>query len=211
MQYGETLDDYVKIMLKNNAGDYACSWQLGDTRTNEIMLFELGYKTHAIKRTRSGVFYGMNSAMDEHLRRLETTDRDHTNITTSVGARNQRLNELLNHTYYGKINEEVGKKVLADHYDVYLKRNAPNVRSICRHVESSEEHCKRPPFYPFGCTDGKVITSEMARNNTFWGRFGSSCGRKFSIKKYVREHPEYKSWAPILNDFKGENWIKIIA
>ena len=38
MQYGDTLDDYVKIMVSNNAGDYACSWLLGNIKTNEIML-----------------------------------------------------------------------------------------------------------------------------------------------------------------------------
>jgi hypothetical protein len=151
----------------------------------------------------------MNSAMNDRLRKTETTDIDHTNVTTSSGARNYRLNELLNDTYYGKIDAEIGKKVLADHYDVYLNKDVPNIRSICKHLESSEEHCNRPPFYPFGCTDGKVITSEMARQNTFWARFGSSCGRKFSVKKYVKEHPEYKAWTQVLNDFKGENWIKI--
>ena len=143
MQYGESLDDYVKIMMRNNAGDYACSWQFGNTHTNEIMLFELGYKTHSVKKTHNGVYYGMNSAMNDRLRKTETTDIDHTNVTTSSGARNYRLNELLNDTYYGKINVEIGKKVLADHYDVYLNKDVPNIRSICKHLESSEEHCNR--------------------------------------------------------------------
>ena len=51
----------------------------------------------------------------------------------------------------------------------------------------------------------------MAKKNEFWGRFGSGCGRKFSVKKHMREHPEYKHWQPFTEDFKGEKWIKIAA
>ena len=209
MQYGETLDDYVKIMLKDNAGDYACSWQLGNILTNEIMLLELGLKTHSVKRTQNGVFYGMNSAMDEKLRKKETHDIDHDNISTSVGSRNHRLNELLNKKYYGKININIAKQVMADHYDMYLKKEHMGERGICKHLESSIEHCKRAPFMPFGCTDAKVVNTEMAEKCEFWGRFGSGCGRKFSVKTHIREHPEYKHWHNVLEDFKSEKWIKI--
>ena len=209
MQYGESLDDYVKIMLKNNAGDYACSWQFGDIRTNEIMLFEIGLKNHSVQRTKNGVFYGMNSAMNDNFRKKVTHDIDHDNISTSVGSRNHRLNDLLNHKYFGKINMEIAKKVMADHYDSYLEKDSQGSRSICKHLESSIEHCKRPPFMPFGCTDAKVVNTEMARNNSFWGRFGSGCGRKFSIKKHISMHPEYRHWGKVTEDFTGEKWIKI--
>ena len=209
MQYGETLDDYVKIMKKNNAGDYACSWLLGNINTNEIMLFELALKKCNIKKTKNGVFYGMNSAISNEIRKKETDDIDHNNISTSVGARNNRLNELLNKKYYGKININIAKQMLGDHYDVYMKNNIKGVRGICKHLESSVEHCKRPPFYPFGTTDAKVVDTEMAKNNSFMGRFGSGCGRVFSIKKHIRQHPEYKDWEGKIEDFKNEKWIKI--
>ena len=209
MQYGETLDDYVKIMKKNNAGDYACSWLLGNVNTNEIMLFELGLKEFNIKKTKNGVFYGMNSAISDKLRKKETNDIDHNNITTSVGARNSRLNELLNKKYYGKININIAKEIMGDHYDVYLNKNIQNSRGICKHLESSIEHCKKPPFYPFGTTDAKVVDTQMAKNNSFMGIFGSGCGRAFSIKKHIREHPEYKNWEGKIEDLKSEKWIKI--
>jgi hypothetical protein len=209
MQYGKSLDDYVEIMKKNNAGDYACSWQFGDINTNEIMLLELGLKHHSVQRTKNGLFYGANSVMDEKIRKTETHDIDHSNISSSVGARNYRLNDLLNNQYYGKIDLSIAKKVMADHYDVYLKKNERNSRGICKHLESSIEHCKTPPFYPRGCTDAKVTDTQMAKDMAFWGRFGSGCGRKFSVKKHIRDHPEWKRWASVVEDFKGENWIKI--
>jgi hypothetical protein len=211
MQYGRTLDDYTKIMLKHNAGDYACSWLFGDTNTNEIMLFELGLKNHSIQRTKNGLFYGMNSAIDDKLRKQETKDIDHDNVSSSVGSRNKRLHELLNKEHYGKINLSVGKAVMSDHYDMYLKKIEPNGRSICKHLETSIENCKTAPFYPRGCTDAKVLNTELAKNMMFWGRFGSGCGRKFSVKKHMREHPEWKRWAPYLNNYNGEKWIKIAA
>lgn len=209
MQYGETLEDYVRIMKKGNAGDYACSWMFGDIKSNEIMLFELGLKEDSIQRTKNGVFYGANSAMDDDFRKKETHDIDHDNITTSVGARNNRLNELLNKKYYGKINISIGKKIMADHYDVYLDKNERGQRSICKHMEKTIEHCARPPFYPFGCVDGKVVDSNMAEKMSFWGRFGSACGREFSAKKHIKEHPEFKKWEGVLEDFKREKWVKI--
>jgi hypothetical protein len=79
MQYGNSLDDYVKIMLENNAGDYPCSWFLGDTKRKEIMIFELAFKTHSVERKREGVFYGVNSVMDPKMRKKETVDKDEQN------------------------------------------------------------------------------------------------------------------------------------
>jgi hypothetical protein len=209
MQYGETLDDYVEILSKNNSGDYACSWLLGDLNSNEIMLFELGLKYKHVDRKKNGVFYGMNSAMDKKLREKETYDIDHYNTSTSVGARNYRLNELLNKKYYGKINMENSKTVLADHYDVHMNKNIMNGRSICKHMELDKEHCALLPYALFGCTDGKVVNRELAKNMSFFARFGSACGREFSIKKHIKEHPEFSYWKGLITDFKKEKWEKI--
>jgi hypothetical protein len=209
MQYGQTLDDYEKIMDRKNAGDYACSWLFGDINTNEIMLYEIGLKEKSVQRTKNGVYYGMNSAMNDKLRKNETFDEDHDNITTSLGGRNHRLNELLNKVYKGKINIENSKKIMADHYDTYLRRNEENGRVICNHSEKDIRNCRYLPYDLFGCTDGKVVNTEMAKKMRFAGRFGSSCGRPFSIKKHVKDHPEMKKWKPHVRDFESYNWINI--
>jgi hypothetical protein len=200
MQYGTSLDQYVEIMLEDNAGDYACSWQLGNINTNEIMLFELGYETHSIKRTTNGVYYGMNSAVDPQVRLLETTDTTSTDITTSTGARNIRLNYLINEKYYGKIDIHTAKKILADHYDPYENKIHMNSRSICKHTELDAQHTNRPPFYPFGCIDAKITNAKMARKLSFIGRFGSACGRDFNAAQHIKAHPDFKPWAPVLKD-----------
>lgn len=207
MQYGKSLDDYVKYMKDHNAGDYPCSWLFGDINTNEIMLFEIGLHQYNIKRTKNGVFYGMNSALDYELRTKETTDDEWNDIETTTGARAKRFNQLLYDTYAGRINVKNAKKILADHYDVFLKKEQPNTRSICNHTENDiESSPEKENHYLFGCTDGKVTDSSLARKLQFFGRFGSACGRKFSIKKHVKKYPQYKSWEPYVNDFKSYPW-----
>jgi hypothetical protein len=208
MQYGESLDQYDKIMSDHNAGDYACSWLFGDINTNEIMLFELGLKQKNVKRTKNGFYFGMNSAIDDKLRTKETTDEEHDDITTSVGARKERFEELLGKKYKNRIDIENGKEILADHYDVFLRRDAMNSRGICKHMELDPEHCSYP-HYPFGCTDGKVVNSKMASGLSFWGRFGSACGRKFDVKKYIQENPKYKTYEPFLDDIPNNKWTSI--
>lgn len=206
MQYGKTLDDYERLMTTDNAGDYAGSWLFGDINTNEIMLCEIGLKCQNIKRTKNGVFYGMNSAMSDELREKETNDIDHDNVSTSVGSRNHRLNDLLNHIHKGKINIDIAKSVMADHYDTRLRRVEMNGRCICSHSEKDFENCGYEPFSLYGCTDAKVVNTEMAQNMTFHGRFGSGCGRKFNVKKHLKLHPDYKHWGSVVQDFIPYDW-----
>jgi hypothetical protein len=207
MQYGKTLDDYVEIMSKNNAGDYACSWLLGDTNTNEIMLFELALKTKNVQKTKNGIFYGMNSAISPEIREKETNDTDFGNTQKSTGMRNVRLHTLLYETYGGKINIENSKKIISDHYDVFLgKDTGGNSMTICKHSNLDSRKSKRTGNYPFGSTDAKTVNTEMAKKMTFWGRMGHSCGKPFSAKKHIQEHPEYKDWEPYLKSMPHEDW-----
>lgn len=210
MQYANTLDEFSTILLHNNAGDYACSWLLGDTNNNSIMLCEIGLHHKNIQTTNDGVFYGANSAMDFELRTMETTDNTFEDLSKSSGARNARLDFLLNREYYGKLDVHSAKKILADHYDVYTDSINPGIRTICKHSELSDES-KKMPFFPHGCVDGKVVDTSMAHKMEFVGRMGSSCGRVFSVKEYLREHPqqEYKKWGKYLMNIPKREWVKL--
>ena len=72
MQYGKSIDDFVKIMLDGNNGGYANSWLVGDNATGEIARFELGLKVHDLKRTNDGIFVGANFPIDPRLIKEET-------------------------------------------------------------------------------------------------------------------------------------------
>ena len=204
MQYGKTFDDYKKIMLEKNAGDYSCSWFFGNIHTREIMLLEIGKEKTLVDIKNDGVFYGMNSAHDFEIRNLETKDTQFHDISVNSGSRNSRLDYLLNTKYYGAIAADNAKKILSDHYDSFLSKNTMNNRSICRHGELDNES-----YYPAGCVDGKVVDSRMAEKMEFLGRFGSSCRRNFNLKRWLKKHPEYKEWSNYLSDFPSTKWIQI--
>jgi hypothetical protein len=209
METGQTLDDYVTIMEKQNAGDYPCSWLLGDINTGTIMRFELSKNTTSVSTTNDGVYYGMNSAISPEIRLLETDDYGLNDPMKSTGSRNMRLEYLLMKKYYGKINIEVAKKVIADHYDEGTNRYHMGMRGICKHVEAEDN----PDFSLSGATDGKVVNSKMAQNLQFMGIFGSSCGRPFKRKDYVKKveksESESKLWKAALQDVPRYDWIKL--
>jgi hypothetical protein len=202
IQYGASIDDYVRILGAHNAGDYACSWLVGDTNTNEIALIEMGLNGANVQRTRDGVFYGMNSAIGHVLRRDETRDRSQFDIQTSSGARKLRFEQLLFGRHYGDITENNAKDIIADHCDVYLRKTRRDQRSVCTHHETA--HNARN--YPAGSIDGKVVTTKMARNLQFAARWGAACGRAFSAKSFIHAHPRFREWTPVLADFPAQPW-----
>lgn len=208
MQYGNSLDDYVNIMLKDNAGDYACSWQFGNVNTGEIMLFELGSENYNVQRTKNGVYYGMNSAIDFRLRTLETNDNHIFDNEKPTGSRNFRLNQLLNEKYYGKISVDNAKTIISDHFDMYLNKNQMNGRSICKHIET-DDPIKEQVVKPIGATDGKIVNTKMAKKMCFLGRFGSSCGRSFNKNQFLKKNPQHEKWRPYLIDFPKTDWVKL--
>ena len=72
LQYSSSIDDYVPIMLDGNNGAYANDWLIGDNKTGEIALFELGLKKHSLRRTKDGYFVGSNFPVDPKLIKAET-------------------------------------------------------------------------------------------------------------------------------------------
>ena len=213
MQYGNTLDDYVSILLDKNAGDYPCSWLLGDTRSGEIMRFELGKNHHSVAKTKNGLFYGVNQAIDQELVDNEIKRVDYTDMTTSIGSRNHRFSYLLYDKYYGKLDTNLAKDIISDHYDSHSHTVSRNQLAICRHCEldSYKPTNKNKPRENrlYGSVDGKVVNTEMSKNLGFFGRFGSACGRHFSINQHIHEHPYYKKYAPYVQDFASEPWTNL--
>ena len=214
MQYADSLDEFVAYMKKGNAGDYACSWLLGHTegKKQEIMLFELGLKTENIERKTNGLFYGMNSAISPEIREKETTDILFWDMMSPCGARNIRFHFLLYEKYYGKINMVNARTILADHYDVFTnKETKGNGLTICRHANLDPRIAASPrgAYYPWGCTDGKVVSSSMAKRGSFLGRWGPTCGHAFSAAAFLKQHPKYAKWEPVLPNMPTEPWINL--
>lgn len=212
MQYGDSLDDYVDILLKGNSGDYACCWLFGDTNTNEIMSLELGLKYHKVDKTKSGYFIGFNAPYDPRIRNLECANTGFDDIRRHQGARRVRLADLMD-LHKGKIDVEIAKQIIADHYDVYLNKVNPCSRTICSHYElDAREYMSqadRPkPYQPRGALNGKVCDSTMAKQMSFVAIYGNSCGTPFYKDVFCREHREWAYLHPYLHDRLRQPWTE---
>ena len=210
MQYGNTLDDYVDILLKGNSGDYANAWLFADTRTNEIMRFELGLKYHDVKRSKNGYFYGCNFAFSPEIRNLECYDTGYCDVRRHQGSRQVRIPDLIEE-HKGKINIEVAKKIISDHYDVYLHKINPCSRTICSHYDlDAREYMSDPsrpkPFQARGVVDGAVMDTASAKNMAFHMRWGNSCGIPFHAKEYCNQHRQWSHLEPYLHDRLTQPW-----
>ena len=204
MQYGKTLDDYVKILLDGNSGDYANTWLFGDVHTNEILSLELGLKYHEVKRTKNGYFVGCNVPFNPQVRNLECANTGYCDIRRHQGARQVRLPDLMEY-HKGNIDNEIGKQIISDHYDVYLNRMNPCARCVCAHYEmDAREYMSDParpkPFQPRGAVDGSVMDSELGKQMSFWMRWGNSCGLEFNAAAFCDKHRQWKHLLPYLHE-----------
>ena len=211
MQYGDNMDDYVKILLDGNSGDYANAWLFGDINTNEILRLELGLKFHNVERTKDGYFIGFNATYDPRIRNQECTNSGFNDVRRHQGARKVRLEELMVE-YKGKLDVDVAKMLIADHYDVYLKKDdLPCSRTVCSHYDlDAREYMSqadRPlPYQPRGATDGCVADSAMIKGMSVVGRYGNSCGIPFDKNKFCDEHIQWAHLRPYLLDRPTQPW-----
>ena len=216
MQYGNSLDEYCEILLKENSGDYANSWLFGDTNSNEILRIELGLKYHNIERTKNGFFIGFNAPYDERIRNLEVQNSGFYDVRRHQGARLVRLGDLMDE-HKGKINIDIAKKIIADHYDVYLlKEDNPCSRTVCSHYDlDAREYMSDPsrpkPFSPHGAVDGIVCDTNLAKKMGFIGRFGNSCGIPFIKDEFCKKHRQYYKFCPYLKDRPSEPWTEFTS
>jgi hypothetical protein len=210
MQYGNTLDDYEKMLLDGNSGDYANSWLFGDTNNNEIMRIELGLRFHNTERTKNGYFIGFNAPYDPRIRNLECVNTGFDDIRRHQGARKVRLNDLVLENK-GQLDINIAKNIISDHYDVYLNKENPCSRTCCSHYElDAREYMSDPsrpkPFQPRGALDGNICDTEMAKNMSFLLRWGNSCGIPFDKNKFCSENRVWEHYRDYLDDRPQQPW-----
>jgi len=212
MQYGNTLDDYVDFLLDGNSGDYANSWLFGDINRKEILRIELGLKYNSVSRTKNGYFIGFNAPYDPRIRNIDVNNSGFYDIRRHQGARRVRLQELMEQ-HKGKIDIDIAKKIIADHYDVYLKKENPCSRTVCSHYDlDAREYMSqadRPkPYAPHGAVDGFVTDSNLAKQMKIIGRYGSSCGTPFDKTEFCKQHIQYENFCSYLKDRPSQPWTE---
>ena len=152
IQYSNNIDDVVRLLSKENNGLYTNEWIMGDAKTNEIAIFDLG--TNHTKLWRSsknewfgdtpGFYWGDNNAKDLSVRLEEYPDPqgDPQFIPYVPGPRDLAWQQLYRE-YRGRIDEQFGFLAF---------RTAPLVAA--------------------STMDAKVVTADMASHMMVWAEFG---------------------------------------
>ena len=213
LQYAESIDDYVRIIKEGNNGGYANDWLIGDRKTGEIAYLELGLKNTPIWRTKDGYYVSSNFARDPKLIREETGGFDPNDASSSMNARHARAEEMVQHAK-GTIDVEMAEGFLSDHFDSFEKKEQPNERSLCGHVDASPRGVNqwgREPYSPEGAVQGKAIDSKMAEKMSFVARAGHPCGADFLAHDFLEHHPEFAWQKPFLRDMKAGPWTTFQA
>ena len=205
LQYSNNLDDFERIMTVGNNGGYANTWLAADCKTNEIGELELGLKNVVFKRTADGAFVGSNSPQDPNLIKQEC---DSTWPAKFCVDRRTRWLQLMDQ-YKGHIDDEVGMRMLSDHYDIETGKDGPASDTICGHFESENRADEIAPNFVregTGAVNGKVATAKMAEKMSFWARMGHPCGQPFSAADYLKANPNYARYYKFLKDMPTEPW-----
>ena len=212
VQYAATIDEFVERLNKGNNGGYANAWLNADHNTGEIARFEQGLEFTSLERTFDGAYFGCNAVFDPRIRNLECKDNGFNDPRQQTGARRQRWMELIDQ-YYGKIDLEVVKKMLADTYDVYLGYNCPSSRDICAHYDVDPQYYADDPdavwnipFYPAGSCDAKAAGPDDVKHLKMWGRYGRADGVEFVAKDFMDQHPLWKWMDGYLEDRPTQPW-----
>ncbi len=176
LQYADSIDRAVEILKKDNNGLYTNEWLLGDAKTNEIAMFELG--THKSKLFRSGksewfggtegFYWGCNNTKDLEVR-LETLasveDRP-ADVTFRPSERDKTWLKLYDR-YKGKIDADFGKVAFTT-----------------------------PPVAAYHSLDAKFTTTDMVKELKTWALFGPPLGRTWQPTQEERRlYPEIRPLA----------------
>ncbi|MBS1724734.1 MAG: peptidase C45 [Armatimonadetes bacterium] len=212
IQYSDSLDDVARIMVKGNNGGYANTWLMGDAKTNEIGELELALKNVVFRRTSNGAFVSANYPQDAKLIAEDCT-MDVNKGSTMCSDRHTRWDALMAQ-YKGKITAETAKSFMGDHHNQVLGTDGPSASTLCGHWEVETRKGFLAPFpdwNPGGSVQGKVTTSDMAKQMMFWGRLGHPCGEEFQATPFLSAHPEFKWELPFLHDMPSHPWTKILS
>ena len=206
MQYAESIDEFARIMKEGNNGGYANDWLVADRKTNEIASLELGLKNVLLERKQDGYFVSSNFPINSKLAR-EETNFNLQDASESSNARHLRWEQLMKE-YKGKIDVAAAQRFLADHFDTYEKKDDPDERTLCGHIDLSPRGSQpwQPPFGTAGAVQNKAVDSTLAERMSFTASAGHSCGIDFKAADHMRKHPELSWEKELLRDMDSHPW-----
>ncbi len=164
IQYSGTIDEVVERLGAHNNGLYTNEWIMGDAKTNEIAIYDLGTNHTRLWRSSKnewfgdtpGFYWGDNNGKDLSVRVEDYPDPkgDAGYIPYTPGPRDLAWQELYR-KYRGQIDEQFGFLAF---------RTAPLVSSVTM--------------------DAKVVTSDMASHLMVWAAMGKPNQREWLPQKW---------------------------
>ena len=160
IQYGDNIDKVVEFLGTRNDGLYTNEWLIGDAKTNEIAMYELGtYRTKLWRSSRgewfggtAGFYWGDNNAKDLNVRLEYAPDPEGApQHLPYVPVERDLTWQRLYGEYKGRIDEQFAFTAF---------RTAPLVTS--------------------SSVDAKVATADMAMQMMTWAVFGKPNQREWA-------------------------------
>ncbi len=206
MQYAASIDDFARFMKTGNNGGYANTWLVANRNTGEIASLELGLKNVTLRKSKDGYFCGANFPENEKLI-SEETDFPVGDMGVSANARRVRWEQLMVE-YKGKIDAAAGQKFLSDHWDSFDKKENPNERTLCGHVDLSPRGMKdwQEPYGIAGAVQAKVTDAAMAEKMSLSAAMGHPCGIAFKAAPHLRKYPQFAWQKKFLRDLNSYPW-----
>jgi hypothetical protein len=207
-QNKNTIEEWMDTVSHDNNGGYANDWHIGDIKTGEVGLLELGLEHQMRRRIRDGCLLSCNLALDPGVRK--ETIFDYNDKSTTATARYTRWIQLAESNV--PIDVGLAKRFLADHFDVSCNKEVPSRNTLCGHVNEDARgvpEVEWGPNYPGGSFDGKVTTSSLAARGCFWAHWGKPCDQRFVVSDFLKDHPNYEWQRKGLVDITPFPWTLI--
>lgn len=203
IQYGNNLDDMVRIFKEGNNGGYANTWLMADSKTNEIGKLELGLKNVNFTRSKDGYFVGANFPEDPKLIKEEVAYFSPDPLRNGSMRRRQRWISLIE-SNQGTIDAVKAQTFLADTYDEVLKRKGASDSTLCGRSDGMGSL--------HGATNTRVATTESVKTMSLWARMGFSDGSELIAADYFKLFPNQRAtYGPYLRDIKPQPWVTFTA
>lgn len=199
IQYGNSLDEMVKIFKTGNNGGYANTWLMGDAKTGEIGKLELGLKNVNFHRTKDGAYVGANFPEDPKLIKEEVTWFNPNPAQNGCMARKQRWGTLMRENK-GLVDAEKAKLFLADTYSEVTGKTGATDSTLCGRSDAfGSLH---------GATNARVATSDSVGKMSIWARMGIPDGSELIAADYFKKFPNQRAaYGPWLKDIKTQPWV----
>jgi Phospholipase B len=180
VQYGESIDDVVRVLSDQNNGLYTNEWLIADTKTNEIAMLELGTSTTKLWRSSKnewfggteGFYWGCNNTKDLQVR-LDTIADLAGRPQPTAWAPASRDKKWLE--FYGKNKGKIT-------------------------AEAGIEAFRTPPICASSSLDAKVTTTELMKQLRTHAIFGPPIGGTWQPRE--REKVDFPEVVPLVpNDW----------